>query len=119
MFDLKRPCNNCPFRKGVGEAFMLPRKRLEEIRDGDGFQCHKTIDYGSFDNAGRSGDRPQQCAGWMALHAETLAPAIMQLAARMRVLDVTELDPDGVAYPDWPAAFVAHGHEVDVVKEDG
>jgi HNH endonuclease len=46
MFDLKRPCKNCPFRKGVGETFAMPLSRLVQIKDAVAFPCHKTIDYG-------------------------------------------------------------------------
>jgi hypothetical protein len=47
MFDMKRPCVDCPFRKGVGETFQLSMERLKEIKHGTAFPCHKTIDYDS------------------------------------------------------------------------
>lgn len=34
MFKLIRPCNNCPFRKGIGEAFQLHPARLAMARGG-------------------------------------------------------------------------------------
>ena len=66
MFDLKRPCVNCPFRRGQGSRFGLDPERLRGIIEGVAFQCHKTVDY-SRSGAGRSGERPQQCAGLMAV----------------------------------------------------
>jgi hypothetical protein len=68
MFDLKRPCNNCPFRIGQGECFRLSAERLREIKQGTAFQCHKTVAYGE-DWEGRPGVRPQHCAGLMGAAA--------------------------------------------------
>lgn len=85
MFDLKRPCANCPFRTDIAANFRLSRKRLEEIFEAPAFQCHKTVDYSQAkDDVGRQGDKPQQCAGLMALlHAEGKPNAIMQVAGRL------------------------------------
>ena len=111
MFDLKRPCMNCPFRKGQGEYFQLPRLRLREIRRGDAFQCHATVDYDHFDDPHkRSGDRPQQCAGLMAVLArENATNTIMQIAERFGCLDLAALDPNHEAYESWADVIKAHG----------
>lgn len=109
MFDLKRPCSSCPFRKGVGETFMLRPDRLREIRDAVAFQCHKTVDYSGEDGRGAPGDRPQQCAGLMAvLEREGRENQIMQVARRLGA-DLSGLDPDGEAYESWAAVERAHG----------
>ena len=108
MFDLKRPCVNCPFRKGQGECFRLNRLRLREIRRAVAFQCHKTVDYETEDREKRQGDRPQQCAGLMAVLArEGEANQITQVAGRFGV-DLSGLDPDNEAYESWDAAVAAH-----------
>lgn len=108
MFDLKRPCVNCPFRKGQGSLFELHPGRLREIRGATAFQCHKTVDYDA-PRAGRAGDRPQQCAGLMAvLHREDEPNQIMQVAERLGALDPTTLDPGGEAYASWADVLVAH-----------
>lgn len=110
MFDLKRPCVNCPFRRGAGESFGLGRERLEEVRRGSAFQCHKTVDYGAEDTAGRSGDRPQQCAGLMAvLRREGEDNQIMQVAERLGAARFDDLDPRGEAYASWAEVLAAHG----------
>ena len=102
MFDLKRPCVNCPFRRGQGEAFRLEADRLEEIRTGSAFQCHKTVDY-------KAGDRPQQCAGLMAvLRREGEDSQIMQVAERLRAARFDDLDPRGEAYASWAEVLAAH-----------
>jgi len=108
MFDLKRPCTTCPFR--IGQTFFLQRGRLEEIRRGSAFQCHKTVDYDNW-NTNRQGDRPQQCAGLMAvLHRSGEPNQIMQVAQRLGHLDPTQLDPRREAFASWAAAVAAHKH---------
>jgi hypothetical protein len=108
VFDLKRPCVNCPFRKGQGSLFALHPERLAEIINGVAFQCHKTVDY-SRSGSGRAGDRPQQCAGLMAvLHRSGAPNQIMQLAMRLSGFDPSTVDPDGVAYQSIDEAKRAH-----------
>jgi hypothetical protein len=111
MFDLKRPCKNCPFRKGVGETFQLSMARLKEIKHAIAFQCHHTVDYEHFDDPEkRSGDRPQQCAGLMAvLQRDKATNSIMQVAERIGGIDFSDLDPDGEAYASWEDVIAAHG----------
>ena len=111
MFKLYRPCVNCPFRKGQGELFGISRDRLEEIRRAPAFQCHKTVDYS--DDEPAPGERPQQCAGLMAvLSRESDSNQIMQVAERLGHLDLTSLDPDGEAYESWLAVLEAHAKGV-------
>lgn len=107
MFDLKRPCTNCPFRKGQGSLFELGEQRLDEIFVATAFQCHKTVDYS--DDAPQAGDRPQQCAGLMAvLHRSGQHNQIMQVAERLTDFDPASVDPDGVAYASIAEARAAH-----------
>lgn len=107
MFDLKRPCNNCPFRRGVGETFGFGQGRLQEIAEAVAFQCHKTVDYS--ENEPLPGNRPQQCAGLMAILAREHQPnQIMQVAMRLGYLDPSEIDPDGEAYGSLHEAIAAH-----------
>lgn len=107
MFNLKKPCITCPFRKGQGELFQLPEKRLEEIFYGPAFQCHKTVDYS--EESPTSGEKPQQCAGLMAvLHREHEYNAIMKAGIYYTQLDVNELDPDQEAYASFDEVRKAH-----------
>lgn len=109
MFDLTRPCVDCPFRKGVGDHFQL--RRLDEIFKQDAFQCHKTVDYSNWHNARkRQGDKPQQCAGLMAVLAREGKPnTIMQVAERWGYLDLAALDSQHEAYESWADVLKAHG----------
>jgi len=110
MFALKRPCANCPFRIGQGSLFRFHPDRFAEIIAAVAFQCHKTVDYEQWDDPElRSGDRPQQCAGLMAvLHRAGEMNQIMQVAERLGVLDLSALDPDGLAYRSIKEARAAH-----------
>lgn len=110
MFKLKRPCVNCPFRKGQGRNFSLSWLRLREIKTATAFQCHKTVDYDNFDDAElRSGGKPQQCAGLMAvLHRSGISNQIMQVAERLGRFNPNELDPDNEAYKNWDCVLKAH-----------
>lgn len=106
MFDLKRPCVSCPFRKGQGEKFRLSPARLDEIAEATAFQCHKTVDYRGPD---RAGDRPQQCAGLMTvLHRERRPNQIMQVATSTGHLDPELLDPADEAYATLAEVRAAH-----------
>lgn len=112
MFKLKRPCSNCPFKKGQGELFALTQERLTGIIEAAAFQCHKTVQYGE-DDAGNelhsSGDHPQQCAGLMAvLRNSDALNQIMQVASRLGYLDLEALDPDNEAYASIEDARDAH-----------
>lgn len=99
MFDLVRPCNNCPIRASFAPRFGLCRDRLEEMRDAPAFQCHKTVDYSEDDP--RPGNRPQQCAGMMALlHRIGKPNTIMQVAQRLIGFDAGKIEST-----DIPATF--------------
>lgn len=120
MFDLKRPCKTCPFKKGNGENFALCQARIEEIIEAPAFQCHSTIDYGrSVDENGEfSSDciqskkgGPQQCVGLMTLlHREGVPNTIMQVGERLKAFDPEQLDPDGECYETIDEAMEAHVH---------
>ncbi len=84
--------------------------RLAEIVQAPAFQCHKTVDYDHYhDPARRAGDRPQQCAGLMAVLARDDRPnQIMQVAERLGALELEQLDPRGEAYASIAEALRAH-----------
>lgn len=121
MFDLKRPCKDCPFRKGQGERYHLSEQRLQDIVNSAAFQCHKTIEFDdecqideeNWDETWRpikNDARAQQCAGLMAVRHQDKRPnQIMQVAQRLDVLDPNALDPGGEAYGSWDDVLEAHG----------
>lgn len=111
MFDLKRPCNNCPFVRGNGEKFQLHPDRILEIVNGPAFQCHKTVDYLHEDDPIlRQGRKPQQCAGLMSLLRKIGRPnQIMQVAERCGV-SLNDLY-DGNTYDTLQEALNAHTQE--------
>lgn len=108
MFKLKRPCVDCPFKQGVGATFQLPVERLNEIMSAKAFQCHKTVDYSG--DGPRSGDKPSQCAGLVALQRNANIPnLITQAALSLIALDLSEYDPDGEAYQSLEQMYAEHG----------
>jgi len=112
MFKLKRPCVNCPFRRGQGEFFQLSPRRLTEIFEAGAFPCHKLVKYDEDEETGEEihgMDRAQQCAGLMALLWREERPnQIMRIAMRLGSLNPDELDPDGEAYATFGEARLAH-----------
>ena len=113
MFKLKRPCANCPFRKGQGEFFQLAPTRLTEIFEAGAFPCHKTVDYTEDEETGKEmhlfDRRTNLCSGLMALLWREGRPnQIMRVAMRLGSLNPDELDPDGEAYATFGEARRAH-----------
>jgi len=109
MFDLKRPCKTCPFRKGQGELFGLGTERLNEIIEAVSFQCHSTVDYNSDDPTKRQGDKPQQCAGLMSLLSRENKPnQLMQVGERLGGFFPERLD-HSIVYASLADAFQANG----------
>ena len=112
MFDLRRPCVNCPFRKGQGQYFQLDQDFLRGLRNAPAFQCHKTVDYDADpDTRERQGEHPQQCAGLMSiLHREGTPNTIMQVGQRLGHFDPDKLDHSD-AYASMQDALAAHKGE--------
>ena len=103
-FDLKQPCNDCPFRRSQAPLYRLPEKRLKEIFDATAFECHKTT--------GVAGDKkePQQCAGLIALHDAESSPNTITKAAMV----LTGYSPNQIDKQDtfgsYKEAQYAHGN---------
>ncbi len=105
MFDQKKLCSNCPFRKGQGENFKLGRARIEEIARSTAFQCHKTL-IQMF--VAKKSPAPQQCAGLMSvLFAERRPNQIMRVAVAFGELDPNDFPVDG-AYSTLEEAIADH-----------
>lgn len=94
MFDLKRPCSNCPFLK-KDEAVTLRAERIKELHEaatgmqGAPFFCHKTVEYSS--------DRPDTsrssiCAGSLVYQIKLQSPnQSTRIAGRMGLIDAKAL----------------------------
>jgi len=101
VFDLKKPCKDCPFRASNGRRFALNPDRIEEIANATAFQCHKTLD-----------GVPQQCAGVMSvLHKDGKPNAIMQVAERMTDWRAKNLD-HSATYASIEEATKDHNYEI-------
>ena len=87
---LRRPCDQCPFRRGQG---YLPPARVREIvhaisHDG-AFPCHKTVDY-----VGGNKEGEMWCAGALAFMEHALADQGGALANMMVRASILFWGPD-------------------------
>ena len=98
-FDLRQPCDDCPFLKHGG--IRLRRTRAEEIGammlspDGGTFACHKTTE------AGGSEGPEQHCAGAL-IFAENndISTQAMRIAERLRIYDHKRLIDRDMVFAD-------------------
>lgn len=73
-FDMRRPCNHCPFRTDKTAIRFANLDRAKEIAWSAflfGFPCHTTADYFEDDSTANSGyifgDDTQHCAGYLIM----------------------------------------------------
>lgn len=121
MFDLKRPCANCPWLKAKGSLFGFSRARIEEIINAPAFSCHKTVDH---DATARTEDEngetstvfkpsgAQQCAGLIAMlwKDDNRMNQITQVAHRIIGYDPSVVIGDDV-YDSVKQAIRSHASE--------
>jgi hypothetical protein len=94
-FDLRRPCDNCPFRSDI--KFPLEVERVEEIihsitRLDQTFACHKTTRHGDDGECIRH-SKEQHCAGALILLEKTENPnQMMRISERLGFYDRHNLD---------------------------
>lgn len=114
MFDLKRPCANCPFR--TDKPFYLRRERRQQIADAlaadKSFYCHQTVHYDEEDWEGGEYTRrndEQHCAGaTIVLEKEENPNQIMRWMERLGHYDHTKLQMDAPVF-DSLEQFVEEG----------
>lgn len=89
-FNLKRPCDDCPFLKEGG--IRLRKERARDIaemmlsRDGGSFACHKTTE------AGGSEGPEQHCSGALIFaEKHETATQVMRIAERLQMYDHRKL----------------------------
>jgi hypothetical protein len=97
-YDMKKPCENCPFRRGT--SMRLRRLRVREIvsnmlhSSGGDFPCHKTFDHDENDECV---EKPgtKHCAGAL-IYAEKhkRATQAMRFAERFGAYDAAALMAD-------------------------
>ena len=98
-YNLKKPCDNCPFRSD--KLFPLMPERVEEIAYGNAeFACHKTVDY-SGEGGGRIKGKSEHCAGLLIMLEHMERPhQMMRIAERLGTYDRSKLDMDAPVYQD-------------------
>jgi len=82
MFDLKKPCPDCPFRKDV-KQYLRPGRMteiMEDLESDKTFSCHKHLP--------RDGKKEQHCAGALLyLEAQNNPNQMMRIAERFNAYD--------------------------------
>jgi len=98
-FEMKKPCNNCPFRTDSLKGWLGSARAKEIsfsiIHQQGTFPCHKTVDYDREDEEG-SGvvtQDSQHCAGAMIMLEHMKKPnQMMRIAERLGFYDYRKLD---------------------------
>ena len=87
MFDLKRPCKDCPFRADV-KPYIRKARAVEigkALLNDKTFTCHKHLP--------RDGKKEQHCAGALIfLEAQNKPNQLMRVAERLGTYDRRKLD---------------------------
>lgn len=105
MFDLRRPCAQCPFRSDI-RPYLRPG-RIEEIAEATAFHCHKTVDY-SNDGDGDVVPDSQLCAGWLIVQEKEGRPAqTLQVMQRLGFYHPERLDMAAPVYESFEAMHTA------------
>jgi len=106
-YDMKRPCDNCPFRIDV-PPFIRPARAIEILTGDQAFACHKTVDYkGSFE--GKLDELTQHCAGVLIiLERENKPHQMMRIMERIGGYDQRKLDRKAPVYASIKACVSAH-----------
>lgn len=106
-FNVKKPCDKCPFRKDI-EPYITAARALEIIhalKSGASFSCHETVEYGDMeDEEGEaiSINRSDEsfCAGALIMvEADGDGPnQIMRIAERLGMYDHKKLNGEQLVY---------------------
>jgi len=103
MFDLKKPCDNCPFRRVGGVRLTTERAHkiasLMLSTDGGAFWCHKTTvpveDAGDNESNMTGTPDSQHCAGALIFaEKHQNATQAMRIAERLRLYNAQALMAD-------------------------
>jgi hypothetical protein len=94
-YDLKKPCDLCPFRNDEKRLFVDPA-RLAGMARGE-FACHKTAELKEDEETGEGTYEPteksQHCAGLLIFLEKQNAPhQMMRISERLGMYDHTKLD---------------------------
>lgn len=97
IFRLKKACADCPFRADVHPYLTVEsaQEKADSLRDGYGFHCHKTLDYGTDTGIPENKPGTQMCAGAIrTLQAEHNENLIMSLGRMLGNYDEKTLADD-------------------------
>jgi len=94
-YEMRTPCDDCPFLKAGHGAIHLRRGRRAEIAKGleiTPFSCHKTVAYSQATNPGKT-ERSAHCAGALIYMRKTGRMSVVSgLAQALGFYDDRQLD---------------------------
>ena len=99
-FNLKKPCDNCPFRTDIDFPLRKGRRAeiANELRSGGTFSCHKTIDY----DKGNT-NKESHCVGaLLVIDSEGILyqNQMVRIAERLGLFNSNNLVNDGIVFDD-------------------
>lgn len=122
VFNLIRPCRDCPFRTDGAGVLVRPGHAREIVKSlvgrGEPFSCHKTVVYEDFDDGPEVVAADEVCAGAMLLLSAIDRPnTLMQLGQRLGFFDPAKLDLSAPSCRTVEEFLALHGAEVEDVAE--
>lgn len=102
-FNLKRPCEKCPFRTDIPRYLRESRYReiADTLRRGVVFPCHETVDYDDEGIARPYGKRQQFCAGALITMENgkgCVQHQMVRIGIRLGLFDPDSLDMSAPVY---------------------
>ena len=112
-FDMRSPCDNCPFRTDVVPYLRVERViELAHLLQQRTFICHKSIHCEQpRDEKGRFARRiHQHCAGVLIVmeKSESLG-SLQQIAERLGLYDPSQMNLNAPVYENFDQMIQAHG----------
>ncbi len=96
-YDLKTPCDLCPFRNDEKRLFVDPQ-RLVGMAAGE-FACHKTAKLNGETSEYEPTERSQHCAGALIFLEKMEQPhQMMRICERLGFYDASKLDMDAPVF---------------------
>lgn len=105
-FDLKSPCDECPFRRTCREGWLGEARATQiaqSLRDGHTFICHKT-------GRERNVDDAQMCAGaTLTMRRDGTLSRALHLAFLLRLFDPNQMNDEAPVFDSFDAFIKHHG----------
>lgn len=110
MFNLKRPCDNCPFRSDVKPFIYAARAReiVRSLEQNGMFHCHKTISHDEETSEYVASKDDQLCAGASIVMLKMERPNQMLRIGMRTGWDPQTMDMNAPVYKSFKHFIAAH-----------